>query len=134
VQLEIRGQRVNDSDRAIAFLKMRLKAAFRRIRQNVSRMTVYLRDVNGPRGGTDKRVRVIVRLRPTGQIIIEEMDADLYAAIGRAARRTSHAVKRELRRRRTSLTYGPRTRAPRFAPASLRVKRGGNTNGRIPWR
>lgn len=66
----------------------------------VRSVTVRLSDVNGPRGGNDKRCRIKIPL-PGGQdVVIEDTEADLYVAIDRAADRTERTVARRLERLR----------------------------------
>ena len=59
---------------------------------------IYLRDINGPKGGDDKLVTVRVRLRNQPDITIENTDEDLYRAIDRAAKRANRAVRRSIRK------------------------------------
>lgn len=64
--------------------------------RRVRRVDVTLSDLNGPRGGVDKRCLVkvsIVGLRP---VIIEDIQSDLYVAIDRAAGRASRTVLRRM--------------------------------------
>ena len=95
------GHRFEVTDEQRALIEARLLAALRRFGHRVVRVTAYLSDENGTRGGVDKCIRVIARLKPSGQVMIREIDADLERLIYRAARRLAHAVKRELRRRHT---------------------------------
>jgi len=57
-------------------------------------------DVNGPRGGADKRCQIVARIAPWGDFRVEGLDGDLYGAIDRAADRLDRAVAREIERRR----------------------------------
>ncbi|MDP1735448.1 MAG: ribosome-associated translation inhibitor RaiA [Sulfuritalea sp.] len=66
----------------------------------VSRIVVRLSDVNGPRGGVDKRCGIEIRLKGTSAVAIEDTEADLYAAIDRAADRAGRTLDRRLSRRR----------------------------------
>jgi ribosomal subunit interface protein len=59
---------------------------------------IYLRDINGPKGGDDKLVTVRVRLRNQPDITIENTDEDLYRAIDRAAKRANRALRRSIRK------------------------------------
>jgi ribosomal subunit interface protein len=68
----------------------------------VSRVVVRLSDVNGPRGGVDKRCGIEVRLKGTSTIAIGDTQADLYVAIDRAAERTGRALDRRMARRHQS--------------------------------
>jgi len=78
----------------------RLQFAFNWAVHDVRRIAVRLSDINGPRGGNDKRCRIQVPL-PGGQdVVIEDTESDLYVAIDRAADRTERALARRLDRRR----------------------------------
>lgn len=66
----------------------------------ITRLSVRLSDINGPRGGDDKRCLIEARLKQTAAVVIEDVEADLYVAIDRAAERAGRALSRRLERRR----------------------------------
>ncbi len=78
----------------------RLRFALSWASQDVRKLTVRLSDVNGPRGGSDKRCRIRIPLPGTRGLVIEDTEADLYIAIDRAAERAERAVARRLERLR----------------------------------
>ncbi len=84
------------SDALRAHAERCLEFALRRFGNRIDRVSVWLVDVNGPRGGVDKCCRIAVRLRPTGSVFVTEAAADGYAAIGRAAGRAGSAVARRI--------------------------------------
>jgi len=59
-----------------------------------------LSDINGPRGGLDKCCHLQVKLDRLQDVVIEDIEADLYIAIDRAANRAGRTVRRRLDRRR----------------------------------
>ena len=69
-------------------------------RQHMRTLAVSLSDINGPRGGVDKRCRIHVQLGAGREVIIEDTEDDLYAAINRAAERADRAVLRQIQRNR----------------------------------
>lgn len=78
-------------------VQQRFSFAVGRFGQHVASVTVRLTDVNGPRGGTDKRCAVSVRVhRLRRDIFIEDTDATAGAAISHAAARTSRAIARAI--------------------------------------
>lgn len=80
---------------SIAVARTRLEFALGRFAGRVRSLTVRLTDVNGPRGGPDKRCLIAVRLtRPRHVIVIDDVDADHNAVVSRAAERASRAVAR----------------------------------------
>ncbi len=65
-----------------------------------SKLVVSLSDINGPRGGRDKRCKIQVSLVGGKGVVIEDTEDDLYVAIDRAADRADRAVARQLERLR----------------------------------
>jgi len=61
---------------------------------------VFLRDINGPKGGADKKALIHVRLEMRQGIKVECTRSDLYAAITLAARQAKRAVRRALSKQR----------------------------------
>jgi ribosomal subunit interface protein len=66
----------------------------------ITRIIVRLSDINGPRGGDDKRCLIEVRLKTASAVVIEDTEADLYVAIDRAAERAGRTLARRLARQR----------------------------------
>lgn len=62
---------------------------------------MFLRDVNGPKGGADMKALLHVKLASSGRAIkVESTRSDLYASITLAARQAKRAVKRSLSKQR----------------------------------
>jgi hypothetical protein len=59
----------------------------------------YLTDVNGPRGGPDKRCRVVAHLA-TGPVVVSRTGPDPVAAVAAAAARCRRLILTRLKRRR----------------------------------
>ncbi len=83
-----------------AFVERRLGAALRRHAVAAHRVSARLADVNGPRGGIDKSCVIEVRGPALQPVVVRERDADLYAAIDRAAARLDRTLARRVGRRR----------------------------------
>lgn len=82
-------------------VQRRLRFALASGTNHIQQVMVRLTDINGPRGGQDKRCHIQVVLDGMPDVVIEDTECDIYAAISRAAGRTSRAVARRLRRRQT---------------------------------
>lgn len=67
---------------------------------SIERVSVRVKDVNGPRGGIDQVCRIKVVLSNLPSVVFERQDASLDAAIGGALIGTERAVRRGLQRRR----------------------------------
>lgn len=79
-------------------IKRRLQFALSRSSDQIRRVQVRLADVNGPRGGVDKRCSIEVQLERQPAVVIEQMDSDLYAAISHSAARAGRRVAGKLKR------------------------------------
>ena len=87
---------------SVALARKRLEFALGRFAGRVRSLTVRLTDVNGPRGGPDKKCLIAVRLtRPRHVIVIEDVDPDCNVVVSRAAERASRAVLRAVQSART---------------------------------
>jgi hypothetical protein len=77
-----------------------LGVKLRRDETSIERVTVRVRDVNGPRGGIDKLCRIKV-LSGLPSVVFESRALSLKAAINGALSGTERAVRRSVQRRRT---------------------------------
>ena len=84
-----------------AHVRRRLGFALGRFSDRIQVVRVMLGDENGPKGGLDKTCRVRVDVRGQGEVIVEQVDSNAYAAIDRAADRVGRTVARQLDRVRT---------------------------------
>lgn len=82
------------------YTEHRLAVALGWARNHMRKLAISLSDINGPRGGIDKRCKIQVQLSGGREVIIEECEADLYAAIDRAADRADRAVVKQVERTR----------------------------------
>lgn len=71
-------------------VERRVRFALRRLGWLVPRAEVQMSDINGPRGGLDKRCQVELRTDGAGRVVVASVAADwrtaLDAALARAAR------------------------------------------------
>ncbi len=70
---------------------------------NIDRLQVRLSDINGPRGGADKRCSVHIALPLQPDVVIEDVQTDMYDAVDSAVRRARHSVRRRLARMRAKV-------------------------------
>lgn len=81
-----------------SYTEQRLSMALGWAGDRMRKLAVSLSDINGPRGGIDKRCRILVQLGKGQEVVIEDTEADLYLAIDRAAERADRAVVRRIER------------------------------------
>lgn len=87
--------------------ELRVATALGWATEHIRRLHVFLSDINGPRGGVDKRCRLQVVLGSGREVIIEDLEADLYVAINRATDRADRAVVRQIQRSRAFSNQRP---------------------------
>lgn len=82
------------------FVQDEVNLAFDRFRDQVISVDVFMKDINGPKGGIDKQVLIRARLRNRQRIALETTHENLYAAVKRSISRSKRAVRRSLRKSR----------------------------------
>ncbi len=100
MHLEIRAGNVELADAMRLHLERRLRFALGRFDDRIRKVTVRLKDLNGPKGGTDQQCRISLDLIPKGKLILDEQSADVVVAMDRAADRVGRAVARRMHRNR----------------------------------
>lgn len=78
------------------YTEKRLSSALGWASKHTRELHVSLSDINGPRGGCDKRCRILVQIAGGRGVVIEDTETDLYHAIDRAAERVDRAVVRRI--------------------------------------
>jgi putative sigma-54 modulation protein len=108
MQIDIQAHGFTATEALRAHVTMRLQHVLGCCVDRISRATVRLSDINGPRGGVDKRCQIQVRLATLADVVIENTEADLYVAIDRASKRIGRTAVRHLARQRRPVRSTPR--------------------------
>jgi hypothetical protein len=89
-----------DADGALMrdFSMRRVRFALRRLTTFVPHAKVQFSDVNGPRGGVDKRCQLELKTDNAGTLVIASLARDWRTALDRSLSRATRAVKRSLQR------------------------------------
>lgn len=104
MEIEIRIQGTDLADAIRQYAARRIRFALGRFAPRVDRVTVRISDINGVRGGVDQCCHVSVEFPPKGQVVVDQVDADLFTAIDRASERSGEALRREIQRTRNART------------------------------
>lgn len=113
IELVDRSGEMNETLKQLA--ERRLEFALSNYEDRIQSVSVVINDLNGPRGGIDKEVRVCVRMKRQGEIVVTDRDSDLAASLSRAAARCGRAVARSVQR-----TQKPRRQDQRRSTAAQR--------------
>jgi ribosome-associated translation inhibitor RaiA len=107
MRISVSGDRVNVGPQPREYIDRHLYFALGRFSPAIDRVDVRVGDMNGPRGGVDKRCRILVKLRTAGSdsITIEQHDESLNSAVARAAARAGRTLGRSLDRRHSKRAY-----------------------------
>jgi hypothetical protein len=81
-------------------IRRKLDSKFRKFARSIERMSVRLKDVNGPRGGVDHVCRIKVVLRNFPSVVYERQDVSVDGAVGGALAGAERAVRKTLQRMR----------------------------------
>lgn len=76
----------------------RVRFSLRRLSALVPRAKVQFSDVNGPRGGIDKRCQVELSTEAAGTVVIASLARDWRTALDRSLGRATRVLKRSLQR------------------------------------
>jgi len=100
MQLEIQARGFTLTQALRGYVERRLNFALSTRDAHINRVSVRLSDINGPRGGSDKRCHVQVMLPGQTPVVIEDTETNLYVAIDRASDRARRTLTRRLARQR----------------------------------
>ena len=96
MQITIQSRSFKLTDALRNHVQTRLGFTFSRASNRVQFIQVRLSDLNGPRGGIDKRCSVKVSMGGLPDVVVEDVQTDMYLAIDRAASRAARTVMRRL--------------------------------------
>lgn len=103
MQLDIQTNGFSLTDSLRSYTTLRMKFALERNDNHVMSVKVRLSDINGPRGGIDKRCQIDLVVAGQNDIVIEDTETNLYVAIDRASDRCARTLARHLERSREFL-------------------------------
>lgn len=97
VQIQIKG--LPHPAKLRSFAAHRLDVAIAGYSDAIEEASMLLGDINGPeRGGVDKLCRVVLRMKNSSVVVIEDLGSDMTQVIGRVADRLHENVSRQLSR------------------------------------
>ena len=106
MQIDIQARDFSLTDALRSHAERRLRFALTCCDDHIHRIVMRLSDINGPRGGADKLCHLQVVLDGLPDVVIEDIEADLYVAIDRATDRAGRTLVRKIDRQQTLLKQG----------------------------
>jgi putative sigma-54 modulation protein len=100
VNVEIRARNVPLTSELKAHADQRLHLALSRFSNRIRAVRLTVEDVNGPKGGPDKRCHVTVKLEDGDELFVEDGSGDLRFVIDTVTDRVARLVARSLERQR----------------------------------
>ena len=100
VPAHIRALGANLSKDTRTEIRNKLNRKLGKFAKAIERVSVRVKDINGPRGGIDQVCRIKVVLSNLSSVVFEAQDASLDVAIGSALTGIERAARRSLQRRR----------------------------------
>ena len=98
MQLDVQSRGFSLSESLRNYCERRLRFALGPASGRLRSVAVRLSDVNGPRGGVDKRCVIRTTVSGSPPVVISQCETDIYVAIDRAADRMARAVTRRVQR------------------------------------
>ncbi len=98
MKVDIQSRHVELTQELEAHIQRKLQFALCRLEPHITALSIYLSDVNGPKGSADKQCRLQVCVTNMEDIVIKDTQTDLYCAIDRAMQRASRSVARKIAR------------------------------------
>ncbi|HYW79742.1 MAG TPA: HPF/RaiA family ribosome-associated protein [Thermoguttaceae bacterium] len=139
MRFTISGDRVQMTTGLREHIDRRLCFSLGRFDTAIDKVSVRVGDINGPRGGIDKRCRIVVALRAPGghPITVDGNDEDLHAAVARASKRAGQATgpgkpfARDVDRKRCRKTYQRRRMLTKNASLAMRYGSREDLSGKV---
>lgn len=98
MQINIQSQDFSLSGRLREHIQRQVRFALSRFADRIQRVRISIADINGPRGGMDKRCLIQIDMTAKPGLVAEVTDSNMYAAISRSASRANRLVSRCLKR------------------------------------
>jgi putative sigma-54 modulation protein len=98
MQFEIHAKDIPVNEQLRRHTERRLCFALERFARRIRKVRVSFGDLNGPRGGVDKRCQVAIVLMPSTTVVVEGRDSNVYVAIDRVAGKAGRCIGRRLKR------------------------------------
>lgn len=101
MQIDIQSRGFSLTDALQNYIQRRLHFSMSHSSDYINQAVIRLSDINGPRGGADKCCHVHIVMAGIPNVVVEDTEVDMYAAIDRAIDRARRTVSRKIDRKLT---------------------------------
>ncbi|QQR81914.1 MAG: HPF/RaiA family ribosome-associated protein [Deltaproteobacteria bacterium] len=98
MKILMRGKRIHLTEEVKESIHRRIYFSVGRFATWIRDIKIMLTDMNGPRGGVDKSCQVNIRLKPYGEVYMEDQSEDLQTVIYQIFDRLNRALDRKIKR------------------------------------
>ena len=98
---ETNNKQAGIDDNASNEVKRLLKFSLSRFEGAVTRVKIRFSDVNGPKGGIDKRCRISAKLRTGGQVVVSGEGEYYIEALSHSLERLVRSIRRKIEKRQS---------------------------------
>jgi ribosomal subunit interface protein len=100
MKVHVRCTGIEHSQSLVEHTERKIHQHLSRFGHRLSSVDARLSDVNGPRGGCDKRCLVVAHGSGLGFLRVEEVQEDFYGSVDRALARLAQSIGRSIARTR----------------------------------
>jgi len=97
MKIEIKKNNMSADLELQLYIERRIYFALSRFTHQIRTITVRLQDINGPKGGNDKKCQIVIRLK-SKTLILEGLEDNFFTAVDLTAARAQRGVSREIDR------------------------------------
>lgn len=98
MELTISTMKIDVTPDTISQIKEKTKKIFSRVRDNIMSVKLTIDDVNGPKGGVDKKCTVVVYCRGLPNIVVTNNEQSVVKAVNTALNRARNTLIKKLKR------------------------------------
>ena len=99
VTIDFRVRGIEFTDKLRKAVERIVVFALDRYETQMDKISVYMADLNGPKGGIDKLCQITAKLSRGNPVLILEQGSEILTTVNRAAHRLGHRIGRAVQRR-----------------------------------
>lgn len=100
MNVQIKYHHMSEIKEVSDYIEHRMSLALNRFERRIRGIVMHIYDLNGPRGGVDKRCMALVKMKPGGSVAFELRDTDIFSVVDRVADKLKERLRREIDKRR----------------------------------